>query len=344
VNDINSGLSQPAAVIDGRVQLTLAISDYDHVRDLTTGKVRAEGVDLTALDLSIEEIFFRFTKFREWHVSELSFAKYAALVSQGDTSLTAIPVFPSRMFRHSSIYVRNDGPVKEPRDLAGKRIGVPEWAQTAAVYSRGFLVHQYGLKLQDIEWFQAGVNDPGRLEKVALKLPPGVRYTPCPDRSLDGMLYAGEVDAIMTAHPPRAFELGIPEIVRLFADHRKVEEAYWRETGIFPIMHVIAIRGDVMAKFPWVAGNLLKAFQEARRRSLARAVEITAPRFPIPWVCDLAAEAQKLFGNDLFPYGVEANRTTLEAFLRYAHEQGVCHRLLKPEELFAPSTLASFKV
>src|SRR5277367_5048918 len=203
----------------GRLLLTIAISDYDHVRDFASGAVRAEGIEVTFLTLTIEEIFFRFTKFREWDVSEMSMGKYVSLLSQGDRSLSAIPVFPSRVFRHSSIYVRRDGPVRAPADLKGRKVGLPEWAQTAAVYSRGALMHQYGLRLQDIDWYQAGVNQPGRAEKVALNLPAGTRYTALPDKTLNDMLLAGELDAVLTAHPPDAFEHGDPRIVRLFENY-----------------------------------------------------------------------------------------------------------------------------
>jgi 4,5-dihydroxyphthalate decarboxylase len=326
----------------GRLLLTIAISDYDHVRDFASGAVQADGIAANFLTLTIEEIFFRFTRFREWDVSEMSMGKYVALRSQGDASLTAIPVFPSRVFRHSSIYVRRDGPVRAPGDLKGRKIGVPEWAQTAAVYSRGALMHQYGLKLQDVDWYQAGVNQPGRAEKVKLALPAGTRLTPVPDKSLDGMLLAGELDAVLSAHPPDSVERGDPRVVRLFEDYRAVEEAYWRDTGIFPIMHVVAIRSALLSQHPWVAGNLFKAFETAKRRSVARALEITATRFPVPWVYDTAAKAQAQFG-ELFPYGVEPNRVTLEAFLAYAHEQGVCHRLVGIDELFPETVRAQFR-
>ena len=326
------------------VPLTLAISRYDHVEDLTAGRIVPDGIKLTCLSLPIEEIFFRFLKHREWDVSELSFAKYASLISQGDTSLTAIPVFPSRIFRHSSVYVRRDGPVRAPGDLAGKRIGLPEWAQTAAVYSRGFMAHQYGIDLAGVDWIQAGVNQPGRGEKVKLDLPPGIRLTPAPTKSLSGMLVDGEVDAVLSAHAPDCFEQGHPDIVRLFPDYMAVEADYYRETGIFPIMHVIAIRRAAVETHPWIAMSLLKAFEAAKSLSVARALEVTAPRFPIPWCFEHARRAQDLFGTDHWPYGVEGNRTTLEAFLRYAHEQGVCHRLLTPEDLFPQQVLARVRV
>jgi 4,5-dihydroxyphthalate decarboxylase len=326
------------------LSLTLAISRYDHVEDLVTGRVAADGIRLTCLTLPIEEIFFRFLKHREWDISELSFAKYCSLVSQGDRSLTAIPVFPSRIFRHSSIYVRRDGPVRRPEDLAGKRIGLPEWAQTAAVYSRGVLAHQYGIDLAGIDWIQAGVNQPGRGEKVPLNLPPGIRLTPAPTKCLSRLLVEGEVDAVLSAHAPDCFEEGHPNITRLFEDYMTVEADYYRATGIFPIMHVIALKRAVVEAHPWIAMNLLKAFEEAKRLSVARALEVTAPRFPIPWCFEHARRAQELFGQDHWPYGIEGNRPTLEAFLQYAYEQGVCHRQLAPEDLFAEQVLSRFRI
>ncbi len=335
---------QPTFTAGGRLSLTLAISRYDHVRDLTAGEIAIDGVVLTALDLPVEEIFHRFLKYREWEISELSLAKYAALVSQGDPPFTAIPVFPSRIFRHSSIYVRAGGPIKTPGDLKGRRIGIPEWAQTAAVYSRGLLVEDYGLNLGDVEWIQAGVNEPGRREKVALQLPPGVRVTPRPDTSLDAMLLDGEVDAVLSAHAPASAEAGDPRVARLFTDYRAVEEDYWRRTRVFPIMHVIAIRREVVERFPWVPMSLMKAFEEAKRRSLQRVVEFTASRYPLPWLADVAARRRDLFGGDPFAYGIEANRTTLDTFLRWASEQGICRRRLAPEDLFAPGTEQRFRI
>jgi 4,5-dihydroxyphthalate decarboxylase len=326
------------------VCLTLAISPYDHAADLVTGKIEPEGIRLTCLTLSVEEIFFRFLKYREWDVSELSFAKYASLISQGDDSITAIPVFPSRIFRHSSIYVRRDGPVRSPKDLAGKRVGLPEWAQTAAVYSRGFMMHQYGIDLAGIEWIQAGVNEPGRVEKVALNLPAGIRLTPHPAGTLSQMLTDGAIDAALSAHPPNCFESGHPNVTRLFEDYITIETDYYRQTGIFPIMHVLAVKRALIDAQPWIAMSLLKAFEEAKRRSVARALEVTAPRFPIPWCFEHARRAQKLFGSDYWPYGVEGNRITLEAFLRYAYEQGVCHRQLTPEDLFPKQVMQRVRI
>lgn len=327
-----------------RLRLTLAIGEYDHVRDLCTGQVRATGIAVTPLHLPTEEIFHRFLRYHEWEVSELSLAKYAAMRSQGDASLVAIPVFPSRVFRHSSIYVRRDGPVRAPADLVGRRVGVPEWAQTASVYTRGLLADTYGIDLRGIAWTQAGVNQAGRMEKVRLSLPDGIQVRARPDASLDQLLRAGELDAVLTAHPPASFEAGGPEITRLFADPAAEERAYYKATGIFPIMHVVVVRAAVLDRFPWVAMNLFAAFDAAKARSQARLAEYTASRVPLPWVQPAAAAAQALFGPDPFPYGVAPNQVTLDAFLGWAQAQGVTHRRLSPDDLFAPATLSRVRV
>ena len=326
------------------LNLSIAVGDYDHVRDLMSGRVRAEGIDITPIHVPVEEMFFRFTKFQEWDVSEMSFAKAISLVSHSDPWLVLVPVFPSRAFRHSSIYVRKDRHIQTPADLAGKKIGVPEWAQTAAIYSRGMLAHEYGVDLNSIDWHQAGVNDAGRREKVALQLPPGLRYTPMPHTSLSEMLLNGTLDAALSARPPGAF-VNHPELVeRLIPNYREVEMAYWQKTQIFPIMHVMAIKREVYEKNRWIATNLLKGFEEAKTRSLHRAADITASSYPLPWVADYAAQSQAIMGDDFWPYGIEGNRSTLEAFSQYAWEQGITTRHLKLEDIFVKEVQDSVKV
>ena len=327
-----------------KLPLTAAMPDYDHVRDLVMGRVQVEGIELTCLTLPIEEIFYRFIVYKEWEVSEISMAKYVSLTASGDESFWALPVFPSRVFRHSSLYVRKDGPIKKIKDLAGRRVGIPEWAQTAAVYSRGFLQHEYGIDLASIHWVQAGVNQPGRIEKVELKLPKGVKLARKPEKSLNEMLVAGEIDAVLAARSPDSFIQGHPNISRFFENYQEVEADYYKKTGIFPIMHAVAVRRDVLDKNPWVARNLFNAFEEARRRGIARALDGTASLLPIPWGNDHAKRGMDLLGADYFPYGIEQNRKTLEAFLQYAHEQGVCKKRLKIEELFPPQLYSAHKV
>jgi 4,5-dihydroxyphthalate decarboxylase len=311
-----------------KLPLTLAISPYDHVRDL-----RAHGIDLTVLELPVEEIFYRFTRFREWDASEMSFAKVVSLLSQPAPDIVVIPVFPSRVFRHSAIYASK---LRAPQELEGKRVGIPEWAQTAGIYVRGLLQHDYGVDLARIEWVQAGVREPGRVEKVALKLPPGVRITPAPDKTLAGMLASGEIDAAISARDPGGR--------RLFENYQEVEEAYFRKTRVFPIMHVIVLRRAVYERDRWVAMNLVKAFEEAKRASEARIAEIGISHAPIPWLAEHARRWRDIAGAELWPYGIAANRPTLEAFLQYAYEQGVTMRRLAVEELFAPETLERAKI
>ena len=327
-------LTFSGVVVMSKLIVTFAASDYEHMRDLTRGDIEAEGIDLRYLNLQIEETFFRFIKFREWDVSEMSFGKYIALKSQDDDSIVGIPVFPSRVFRQSSLFVLPDSGINEAADLRGKRIGVPEWAQTASIYTRGWLVHDIGIPLKEIEWLQGGVNSAGRKEKVELNIPKGVSYTPRQDKSLTQMLFDGEIDCVMSAHPPTPVEEGANTIVHLYPNYREIEEQYYQDTGIFPIMHVIAIRGDFFREYPWVATNLFKAFEEAKNRAMFRCLEMTATRVPFAWCFDAAQQAKNLFGDDFFPYGVEKNRKTLEAFLRYGFEQGVCKRKVEVEELF----------
>jgi 4,5-dihydroxyphthalate decarboxylase len=311
-----------------KLPLTLAISPYDHVRDL-----RPQGIDLTVLELAIEEIFYRFTRFREWDVSEMSLAKALALLSQPAPDIVAIPVFPSRVFRHSAIYASK---LNAPNALEGKRVGIPEWAQTAGIYVRGLLQHEYGVDLARIDWVQAGVREPGRVEKVALELPPGVRITPAPDKTLAAMLASGELDAAISARDPGGR--------RLFENYREVEEAYFRKTRIFPIMHVIVLRREVYERDRWTAMNLFKAFEEAKRAAEARITEIGLSHIPMPWLAEHARRWREISGGQSWPYGLEANRPTLEAFLQYAHEQGVTKRRLRVEELFAPETLERARI
>ena len=264
---------EPAIIESGgtaRLHLTLAVTDYDHVRDLVNGAVQADGMVLTAFVLPVEEIFFRFIKNQEWDVSEMSFGKFIGYAAQGNSPFIGIPVFPSRVFRHSAFYVRADRGIKSPKDLEGKSVGIPEWAQTAGMYARGYLSETAGVDLSKIKWVQAGMNEAGREEKVEFKLPAGIQYSQRRDTSISAMLLSGEIDAALCARVPDAFTHGGGKVVRLYPDYRVEEMRYYEATGIFPIMHVIALRRAVFERYPWVAMNLLKAFEQAKARSLAR--------------------------------------------------------------------------
>jgi len=327
-----------------RLHLTLAATDYDHVRDLVNGVVRPEGIVLTAFVLPVEEIFYRFIKNREWDVSEMSFGKFIGFASQGNSPFVGIPVFPSRVFRHSAFYVLRDRGISTPKDLEGKRVGIPEWAQTAGIYARGFLSETAGVDLRKIHWIQAGMNEAGREEKVEFKLPAGIQYEQRRDTSVSGMLLSGEIDAAISARVPEAFSKGNGKITRLYPDYRAEEERYHAATGIFPIMHVIALRRKVFERYPWVAMNLFKAFDEAKHRSLDRIQDLTASRIPVPWAAAIAGEWSASFGADPFPYGLEDNRRTLDAFCRFAHVQGITATRLSPDDLFPKEVRSSVRV
>jgi 4,5-dihydroxyphthalate decarboxylase len=316
------------------LRLSVAISDYDHVRDLISGKVRAEGISIDHIDLPVEEFFARFTDERCWDVSEMSMARFVSLISQGDPNITGIPVFPSRFFRQHALYVRTDSPLRDAAGLAGKKVGIPEWVQTAIVWVRAWLMHDVGIGLNEIEWVRAGINTPGRESQVKAKLPPGIAYSEIADRSLVDMLLAGDLDAIICAHPPDLFEARDPRIRRLITDYQPVEEAYWNKHRIFPMMHTVALPRTTYDANPWIGPALFKALTEAKNRSLTRALDGNICRFPIAWTFTWAEKARDMFGDDFWPYGVGANRATIEAFLQFCDEQGVSHRRVSIDELY----------
>src|SRR5207247_4739618 len=246
-----------------RIKLTIATTDYDHFRDFRLGLVKAEGIDHTWLTLGHHEVFARFTFNREWEVSELSFAKFCAQVTREKPDIIGLPVVCSRLFRFSSFYVNKNSRIKTAVDLKGKTIGSPEWAHTAAVYMRGWLHDEHGIALQDVHWVQAGANEAGRIEKVELNLPKGVKLTRVQDKSLSEMIASGEIDCALIARPPNSFLQGHPDVVRLFPNYLEMEESYYARTKVWPIMHIIAIQQRVLDQHPWVARNLYNAFVES---------------------------------------------------------------------------------
>jgi 4,5-dihydroxyphthalate decarboxylase len=326
------------------LKLTAAVGDYDQTRDLALGRVRPKGIDLTVLNYDVEEIFFRFHDRLEWEVSELSMGMYTSAISRGDNRFIAIPVFPSRFFRHSSIFVHRDSKMRTFESLAGKKVGIPQWSQTAGIYVRGFLAETVGVHFSKMDWIQGGVNEAGRAEPSTIRLPDTVRLRGVPDKSLNEMLQAGEIDAVISARPPKGFTDGSGIIRFLFDDYENAEAKYFAETGIFPIMHTIAIRRDAYEANRWIARNLNVAFEEAKDRSVARMLDLTAAHVPLPWIRGIVTKMLKLSGGDLWPYGIAKNKRTLEAFLRFGFDQGNCHRLLSPEEIFAEEALAAIPV
>ena len=317
-----------------QLNLSIATTDYDHFRDLRMGLVKAEGIDLNWMTLGHHECFARFTANREFDLSELSFAKFTAQVTRKNSDIIGLPVICSRLFRFSSFYVNKKSRIKSIKDLKGKKVGSPEWAHSAAVYMRGWMHNDMGVKLTDVHWVQAGANSPGREEKVELNLPKGLKLTRVADKSLSQMIASGEIDCAIIARPPDCFLQGHPDVVRLFPDYLEMEEEYFAKTKVWPIMHIIAMKRSIAEEHPWVARNLYNAFQESKRRSIERLLDPAVSRYPLAWMPTYARKMRDLFGGDPFPYGIEENRATWEQMALYTHQQGIAHRRFKPQEIF----------
>lgn len=325
------------------LNLTIGCWDYDRVQPLMDGRVRPSGIDVTFLNMIVEETFFRMLRNKEFDVSELSMSSYVVSLFKPDRPFVAIPVFPSRFFRHSCIYVNANAGISKPSDLIGKRIGTPEYQMTAPVWIRGILDEHYGVPVDSVTYVTGGEEAPNRDEKLKLDLPPNIRVERIgPDQTLAQMLATGEIDALHTARKPSTFD-GVT-VKRLFEDFVPVEQAYWRQTGIFPIMHVIAIRREVYEANRWIAMNLFQAFREAQRLTYEGLQETAALKGMLPWFNAHVEETFAMMGPDFWPYGVERNRQTLETFLRYHHGSGLSPRLLSVDEMFAPETMEEFVI
>ena len=327
------------------LRLSFACWDYDRTRALIDGRVRPEGIDLVYQQLPVEETFFRMLRFREFDCSEMSLSSYTASLGQENPPFIAIPVFPSRYFRHSCIFVSSKSGVKRPEDLKGKRIGVPEYQMTAPVWIRGILSDDHGVKVTDVEHFSGGEEQPGRTEKLKLDLPASIKLKPIgATQTLSRMLADGDIDALVTARAPSTFASEPDKVKRLFPDYVEVEKQYLRRTRIFPIMHTVVIRREVYEKNRWIAQSLAKALGAAKALAYQSYDQTAALPTMLPWSTAHVDEAKREMGDDWWPYGLDANRQVLDTFLRYHHEQGLSKRRFKPEELFAKETLESFKV
>ena len=328
-----------------KLRMSLGCWNYDRTRALMDGSVQPQGIDLNYLNMPVEETFFRMLRHQEFDAAEMSLSSYTVSMFKPQRPFVAIPVFPSRFFRHSCIYVNADAGIREPRDLIGKRVGNPEYQMTAPVWIRGILSDHYGVPVDSVTYCTGGEEEPGRPEKLKLDLPANIRIEPIgPTQTLSQMLLDGEIDALYTARMPSSFRTGGGRVRRLFENYVDVERQYFRDTGIFPIMHTVAIRTELYQANRWVAQSLYKAFLEAQRLNYEDLLETAALKTSLPWLTAHVEEARREMGDDFWPYGLERNRKTLETFLRYHFEQGLSRRLLTPDELFAPESLEFFKI
>ena len=327
-----------------KLQLSIAIGDYDRVRPLVDGRVQIDGCEPIVMHLSPEEVFFRAFRQGAFDVCELSLSTFALRTARGDCPYVGVPVFPSRSFRHTAIYVRTDR-IKGPKDLKGRRIGVPEYQVTANVWARAILLDDHGVDPSHIRWVQAGIEEPGRIEKAAFDLPEGVHLEPAPEgRTLSGMLEAGEIDGVISPRAPSCFKRGAANVGWLFPDPMAAAADWYRRTGIFPIMHVLGVRAALAERHPWLPMALYKAFDEARRLAIEALSDPAAPVASLPFLDEHLGFVRGLMGEDFWPYGLEPNRRTLEAFLEHHHRQGLSTRKLTAEELFHPSVGERFRV
>jgi 4,5-dihydroxyphthalate decarboxylase len=326
-----------------RLTLSIAVGDYDRTRPLIDGAVRIDGVDPIFMTLSPEEIFFRAFRSVEFDISELSLSSFTVKTAQNDCPYVGVPVFLSRAFRHTAFYVRTDR-IREPEDLKGKRIGLPEYQLTANVWARAILQDDYGVKPSDVTWVRGGIEVPGRPEKIKLDLPADVKLENAPKgHTISGMLAAGDLDGFIAPRPPSVVE-GHPNIGWLFPDPTATAKDYYKRTGIFPIMHLVGVRKTLVEKHPWLPVAVTKAFEHAKAAALVHLSDTSATKVTLPFVEEQLKSAREWMGKDFWSYGVAGNQNTLDAFLRHHHAQGLSSRLVAVEELFHPATLESFKL
>lgn len=327
-----------------KLRLSVAMGDYDRTRALLDGRVQIDGVDPVYMNLYPEEMFFRAMRSQDFDICELSFSSYTVKTAQGNCPYVAVPVFLSRAFRHTSLYVRKDR-IKKPEDLRGRRIGLPEYQLSANVWARAILQDDYGVRPEDVTWVRGGIETPGRPEKIALQLPPGVRLESAPEgTTISDLLDRGEIDGFMAPRPPAAHVLANPNVGWLFDDPTATAKDYYRRTGIFPIMHVVGVRKSLCEAHPWLPMAVFKAFSQAKDAALEALSDTSATKVTLPFVEEQLKAARETLGQDYWSYGVRANRATLETFLRHHHSQGLSQRLLKVEEIFHPATYETYAI
>ena len=327
-----------------KLQLSVAVGDYDRMRPLIDGVVPIDGVDPQFMTLDPEEIFFRAFRHADFDICELSLSSFCVRTARGDCPYVAVPVFPSRAFRHTAIFVRTDR-IRSPADLRGCRVGVPEYQLTANVWARLVLEEDFGIRPQDVTWHRGGYEQTGRVEKVRLDLPDGVVVTDIgPDETLSGLLAEGRIDALIGPRAPSCFERGHPDVGYLFPDPQAAATEWYRRTGLFPIMHTLGIRRSLVERHPFLPAAVFKAFDRSKQIALARLSDTSATKVTLPFVEEQLRATRALLGDDFWPYGLAPNRVVLDRFLERHHGERLSARRLVPEELFHPSALESHRI
>ncbi len=315
-------------------KLTFAGGIYDRTRALVDGSVRAEGIDLNWITMPYHEIWRRMLNHYEFDASELSLSSYL-IARTLQRPLIAIPVFPARAFRHSYVFINKESGIKAPCDLTGKRVGISEFQQTATVWVRGILQHEYNVDLETIHWYTWAERS-----RMEIEVPARYKIQRIPSgKKPDEMLIGGELDAIIVPAIFPSLAKGAPKVSRLFEKYEEVEKAFYRKTGIFPIMHTVAMREELWRESPWVAVSLFKAFQEAKEIAYRLLTDLGPYKVSLIWLRNVVEEQREAVGDDPWPYGLSKNRTTLETLQSYLFEQGLIKKKLGLDQLFAPNTL-----
>ena len=328
----------------GNLSVSLACCNYDRTRALFDGGIKIEGCEIVATAMSPEEAFHRAFKYHEFDISELSMSSYMNVQSREGSPYIAIPAFVSRLFRHSSIYIRLDRDINKPEDLAGKTIGVPEYQMTAALWVRGILEDEYGVKASSIHWRNGGLEEGGREERSPLHLPKEIDLQSIPsDETLAQQLGEGKIDALISARAPSTYHSD-ENIGRLFDDYKNTEQAYFSKTGMFPIMHMIGIRRSIVEKHPWLPVNVYAGFLKAKQLCYQEMEEVGHLSHTMPWPVYELEQVRALMGADHWKYGVIENQKEISAMTRYSFDQGISALKLEAEDLFAESTFELFKL
>ncbi|MEQ8710346.1 MAG: ABC transporter substrate-binding protein [Rhodospirillales bacterium] len=328
-----------------KLTLSIAMGDYDRTRAIHDGRVQIDGVDPVTMLQVPEEMFFRAFRHHAYDASEISFSSYVVSLTRPDPHYIAIPVFLSRAFRHTSVYINTEKGITKPEDLKGRRIGIAEYQLTANVWVRAILDDEYGVKPSDVTWVRGGMDTPGRPEKLKLDLPSDIRIEQAPEgATLNAMLAAGEIDAFVGPRWPRSFNEGDPRVGRLFPDTVAVAEDYYRRTKLFPVMHLLGLRRSLADEHPWLPGALLKAFNASKALAQDALDDTSATKVTMPFVEDNLQRARQLIGKDFWSYGVAPNHAVLDYFLDQHHRQGLSPRRVTVEELFHPSTFEAYSL
>lgn len=322
--------------------ITLGCNAYDRNKPVMDGRIPIEGCEVAAVKLPGQQLHVRALQRQEFDVTELSVSSYLMQVANGENEYLAIPIFTSRAFRHRCFYIRNDRGIESPKDLEGKKVGLPEYQVTIALWTRGILQDEYGVDFKKLKYRNGGVNQAGRDERLPLDLPDFMDVEPVPrDKSLSDLLAEGELDAVIGPNVPKCFLENHPNVQRLFPNHVAEEKAYYKKTGFLPMMHLIAVRKSLVAEHPWLAPNVYNAFVKAKHLVMDEYDDIaaySANMLSLPFFADDLAATKELFGKDYWPYGVEDNRKELETLARYSEEQFLAKRRVDVDELFAPGT------